>query len=119
MRTPRSAGEVVRVAHRHYRGEPDGLCVPDDDGEDVEWCGYDWIAPVLTPDEAATLRARAEAAEAACERMRELVEAAFREGRNSAPEDYWSASRRDRDVDLAWRNSDAHDALRALAGGAS
>ena len=67
------AYRAVHVDFRQYRGEPDGLSVPEDDGTDVEWSGYDWLAPVLTPPESAALLARAEAAEAENARLRGLA----------------------------------------------
>jgi len=66
---PSGAQVAVRISEHDelfYIGHGDGLPWPvTDDGR--------WLAPVLTPDEAATLRARAEAAEAACERMRAVL----------------------------------------------
>jgi hypothetical protein len=61
------------------------------------------------------LRSSLLAAEAEGDRLRGMVEAAYREGRNSAPQDWYLASPAQRDADRAWADSEAFAAIAATA----
>ena len=61
--------EIVSVGVCGAKYGPDFLGVLDHDGNAVEWRGFRWLAPVLTPAEAAALTQRAEEAESDADRL--------------------------------------------------
>lgn len=94
-----------RLMAREIVADGDSLIVWDDDGE-VEWPGWNWIAPIPTPEQLAAMHAKLAAGQALADAERALNEAM------DAP---WNDDWRQRHTDAMNAYQDAAEAfLRAF-----